>query len=468
MAHVTATDVPPLRVQVGSFNCNLQGASSASPDLTHWLVPTVSEASTEYTTTQEQGRTAPDFYAVGFQELFALHDGFADNARAHEAISRTDRAIRRAIRPQAALTRPDGKYPQDGGPEDYTLVATARIVGIVLFVYARERRPSGRLGLPSAVERIKEIRTSTAGTGILNLLGNKGAAGVRLVVSASVPGDPDETLTFVCAHLAAHDHNVARRNADWHSIVARLAFPPSSVVSLPPAPIGLEKRATDNVADEKKLDEAATKYESVQKNKDTKTKAVALDQQTYGLYETSHLFFFGDLNYRIAFNAKPSPSLSRKGSQAPVLKKSDIQRKINQEDWKTLATYDQLSIEHTASDGPRVFQGLTEPPLNLVGYPPTYKYKVDKAARKAAEEAAESYEGLQVTQAEKTAGKASTSELSGKRVPGWTDRILWASSANLNDSTGLQGVVPELWRSIMRYTVCIGSAASLPLITPSL
>ena len=456
---VSTPGIDPLRVQVGTFNCNLQGSSSASPDLTHWLVPTISEKSSEYNANPDtDGRPAPDIYAVGFQELLPLPDGFANNEKAHEAITKTDRAIRRAIRPQAALTRSDGKYPHDGGPEDYTLIATSKMVGIVLFVYARERAPtaSGRAGtgvsaLPSVVERIKEVRTATVGTGLLGLMGNKGAAGVRVVVGGAVPGQPDESLTFVCAHLAAHDHNVPRRNADWKSIVARLVFSPASVQPLPAPPI--QATSGQGGSGEKAVDGITERYQTAQGSRESKRTAKALDDKSHGVYETSHLFVFGDLNYRIGFNVTPSASLARKGYEGEMLKKSDVKRKINQADWRTLATYDQLSIEHTHPDGPRVFHGLVEPHLPTIGYGPTYKFKVDKEARKRAERAAEKG-AVEPVQA---GAKASTAfgELSGKRVPGWTDRILWASTGASEGEKSMHGVTPELFRSIMRYTVSV-------------
>lgn len=455
VSSISVPGLPPMRVQVGTFNCNLQGASSASPDMTHWLVPTVSEKSDEYSVDPNvDGRPAPDFYAVGFQELLPLHDGFANNERAQAAINRTDRAIRRAIRPQSALTRRDGKYPAGGGPEDYTLVATAQVVGIVLFVYARDRAPdtgpgTGINAVSSLVQRIKEIRTGTVSTGFFNLLGNKGAAGVRIVVGGAAPGMPDETFTFVCAHLTAHDHNVDRRNADWRNIVSRLVFAPDSVEKLPPPPLDVSQAAR-GASDEKKLDGLTEKYETAYSKGADKRKAIALDQKEHGVYETSHLFVFGDLNYRIGFNVKPSPYLARKGSEAETLKKKDIKRKINQADWKTLATYDQLTIEHKHPSGPQTFHGLVEPQVTSFGFPPTYKYKVDKAARKKAEEAADKEE-LDVVQPVPI-GPTGFGELSGKRVPGWTDRIMWAS---VNRDAPLHGVELELFRSVMRYTVRI-------------
>lgn len=457
---ISVPGIDPLRVQIGTFNCNLQGSSSSSPDLTHWLVPTISEKSDDYNVSAEiDGRPAPDIYAIGFQELLPLQDGFANNEKAQDAINKTDRSIRRAIRPQSALTRKDGKYPAGGGPEDYSLIASVSMVGIVLMVYARERAPdvSGKAGagvsaLPSVVERIKEIRTATVGTGLLGLMGNKGAAAARIVVGGVVPGQPDDVLTFVTAHLAAHDHNVPRRNRDWKNIVSRLVFIPEAVQPLPPPPI-LSATANKATSDEKSLDGITEKYETAHSTQSKKRTPKALDKDSYGLYETSHLFVFGDLNYRIGFNVKPSPSLARKGYEAEKLKKSDVKRKIYQADWRTLATYDQLSIEHTDPSGPRVFHGLVEPDLRLVGYGPTYKYKIDKEARKRAEKAAEKDQAE--TSFEDTTVKGKFGELSSKRVPGWTDRILWASTGAASDKSGdgLQGIKLELLRSIMRYTV---------------
>lgn len=455
---IVVPGVDPIRVQIGTFNCNLQGSSSTSPDLTHWLVPTVSEKSTAYTTSPNvDGRTAPDIYAVGFQELLPLHDGFANNERAHEAINKTDRSIRRAIRPQSALTRKDGKYPPGGGPEDYSLIAKVHMVGIVLLVYARERAPevksragAGVSGLPSVAERVKEIRTATVGTGLLGLMGNKGAAGARVVIGGAVPGQADEVFTFICAHLAAHDHNVPRRNRDWKNIVTRMVFTPESVQPLP-VPLTTNKAASD----EKGLDGLTERYETVHGSQSQKRKAKALDTSSHGVYETSHMFVFGDLNYRIGFNVKPSPTLARKGYEGDKLKKSDVKRKINQADWRTLATYDQLSTEHTSPEGPRVFHGLVEPDIRLVGYGPTYKYKIDKEARKRAEKEAKEKGESETPDVDNTS-PSNVGVLSGKRVPGWTDRILWASNGAQSEKGGsedFQGVHLELLRSIMRYTV---------------
>lgn len=79
---------------------------------------------------------------------------------------------------------------------------------------------------------------------------------------------PPTIFTFVTTHLAAHDHGLARRAEDYRSIVERLIFTPTSLSPhfRPSSPLLAN---TNN------------------------------DHQSAQMYDTSYLFFFGDLNYRI-------------------------------------------------------------------------------------------------------------------------------------------------------------------------
>lgn len=431
-----------LRVQIATFNCNLQGTASSQPDLTSWLIPTLSPN----LQTHIQQRDPPDIYAIGFQELLPLDVGFSSSTLASDAISKTDTQIRQTLRPHSALTLSDnGKYPIGGGPENYTLLGKSSMVGLVVYVYGRER--SKDQAKVSLVSRVKEVRIGNAGTGLVGLMGNKGAVGVRIVlkgediIGKSAEGTslspPDEVLTFACAHLAAHDHMVKRRNLDWKNIVQRLVFSKDSVKALPPVQSNPNGSGGGGPADLASLTE---KYEKEGVSKETSDSTAkkdvapskALDSNDYSVYDTTHLFIFGDLNYRIAFNTSPQSSLLRKGASQDKLKKVDIKRKINQQDFKTLAAYDQLSIERLAEPS-RVFQGLTEPPLSECGFGPTYKFKVMREGKE------KDQDGKQINPL----------ELSGKRVPGWTDRILF--NGRIGD--GIDGIKVELYRSIMSYTV---------------
>ncbi|CAO1618167.1 unnamed protein product [Sympodiomycopsis kandeliae] len=435
----------PLRVQVGTFNFNLQGTTVPFPDLQSWLVPTISESRNEYTqTSMSQGREAPDIYAVGFQELLPLHMAFADSEEANDAREHTGREIRRAVRHHAAVTRPDGMYPPGSGPEDYTVIAEVHLVSISLYVFGRNRSK-----IP---ERVKEVRTSTASTGFFNILGNKGGVGARIVLSTELPGpnnletEPsDQVLTFVCAHLAAHDHNLLRRNQDYKTIVSRLAFPSGSVQALPISSNLGQAPDLSRGGDTSKLQEqfeADTKQRTTRKSQAKTGRDAALDDKTYTMYDSHHLFFFGDLNYRIALSG------GKNSDSESSLTKYDVQRKVGQSDFNFLTKHDQLTKEHKKGN---VLQGLHEYPLNNSLVAPTYKYKPIRNTSDNKEKE------------KTTSSSAKGNQLSAKRVPGWTDRIFWASSGG-NAEKEASGA--ELFRSIMSYTISDHKPVTLLLTLP--
>ena len=90
---------------------------------------------------------------------------------------------------------------------------------------------------------VKEISTSTAAVGLLGFIvrksfipkhpttltsvfqlyiqANKGATAVRLIINSTA-------VTFVCAHLAAFDDYVERRNSDFADVARKLEFPITS------------------------------------------------------------------------------------------------------------------------------------------------------------------------------------------------------------------------------------------------
>lgn len=124
-----------------------------------------------------------------------------------------------------------------------------------------------------------------------------GAVGVRLRLK-----ETQEVLTFVAAHLAPHDYNVARRNMDWESIVTRMTF-----------------------------------YSSRQ-------------QERYQLYDTDYLYVFGDLNYR---TSKTEP---RK------LDKEHLATMLQQKTYSAILEHDQLRIESSAG---RTLHSLVEADINF-------------------------------------------------------------------------------------------------------
>lgn len=129
--------------------------------------------------------------------------------------------------------------------ESFTLAARGALGGTALLVYTRDATISAR---------VQSVQIQTAACGVLGLMGNKGGVGARIVLgkssgsSTAVDGEGDgdrvplmsaessirgdeqeEVLTFVAAHLAAHDSGLERRNSDYRQIVRRLVFPQDSL-----------------------------------------------------------------------------------------------------------------------------------------------------------------------------------------------------------------------------------------------
>lgn len=455
-----------LRVQIATYNANLQGAETTRHDLTPWLIPTaeqkpikpvsskplsnssVLDADTyksinakTLSTHPSLPREAPDFYAVGFQELIPLHTGLS--AAGDTALYNTDLDIRRCIRPHQAVVSGTGLYAsldQGGGPEGYPLLCKVDLASIALFVYARERAPfsvfkSTASSVRSAAHRVKEIRTANVGTGLAGVMGNKGAVGARIVVAAADGKGPDEILTFVSAHLAAHDHNVPRRNQDWQQIVQRMVFEPSAVQKLP-----ILQEPTKKPLDPKDMDALKQQHESTTHASKSSKKPAALDKNSYTIYDTTHLFVFGDLNHRIALGKSEIESVKTSEDKAQAeLTRETLTKALELGDWSSLSHHDQLSHQRLAQP-PKAFHGLTEVPIAQAGIPPTYKYVVSRPGKQTKKKNA----GI-------TSDALEGQTLSKKRIPGWTDRVLWASAPS-KDTNDYHGVEVELYRSIMHYT----------------
>lgn len=116
---------------------------------------------------------------------------------------------------------------------------------------------------------------------------------------------------FVCAHLTAHEHKLAHRIADYNHIVGSLLFPP-----LPTPPSSSRKSST-----------AATT-----------------------IYDTSHLFFFGDLNFRL--DLPETHPLHGPGNHHALVSALDNEGKREE-----LKEYDQLRVEQKKGTA---FVGLRE------------------------------------------------------------------------------------------------------------
>ena len=138
--------------------------------------------------------------------------------------------------------------------------------------------------------RVRGLQINYSSTGIGNVLANKGGTAMRLDLF-------DSTFCFVCAHLNAHDENVLRRNQDFASIVNDVRF-------------------SDNRS----------------------------------IWDHQFLFWFGDLNYRIA------------------LPRARLFALIDAENWKELVGGDQLNEQRRLG---AAFSEFSEGPIE---WAPTYRY----------------------------------------------------------------------------------------------
>lgn len=127
--------------------------------------------------------------------------------------------------------------------------------------------------------------------------------------------------SFVCAHLTAHSHKLEQRVCDYHHITRTLLFPP-----LPGS----------------------------------------ASSEPTTMYDTSHLFFFGDLNFRIVLPPEHplAQSASTSADMAHVLEQESVR--------EDLKGYDQLLLERDRHG--RAFIGLREG--EFWRFKCSYKYKL--------------------------------------------------------------------------------------------
>ncbi|KAF2028421.1 DNase I-like protein [Setomelanomma holmii] len=97
-------------------------------------------------------------------------------------------------------------------PSGYQLVAEQQLIGLWLVIYAS----------PEVFPQIKNISTTSVGTGLMGYMGNKGAVTTRIVLGETT------RLVFINSHLAAGADKASldRRNWDAAQIESRTRFDP--------------------------------------------------------------------------------------------------------------------------------------------------------------------------------------------------------------------------------------------------
>ncbi|XP_041696636.1 phosphatidylinositol 3,4,5-trisphosphate 5-phosphatase 1 isoform X1 [Coregonus clupeaformis] len=187
------------------------------------------------------------------------------------------------------------------------------------------------LAKPEHENRISHIFSDSVKTGIANALGNKGAVGVSFMFNGTSFG-------FVNSHLTSGSEKKTRRNQNYVSILRFL-----------------------NLGDKKLNPFDIT-------------------------HRFTHLFWLGDLNYRI---------------ELPTTEAESIVTKIKQQQYQELLCRDQLTIERAEE---KVFLHYDEEEITFA---PTYRFERDTRERYV------------YTKAKATGTKYN--------LPSWCDRVLWKS-----------------------------------------
>ncbi|MBE3047134.1 hypothetical protein IMZ48_32345 [Candidatus Bathyarchaeota archaeon] len=291
-----------------------------------------------------------DPYLAGYEEALNLAaDAFNDPATDHDQVKLLDRP------------RPP--------PPTYTLVRSKNVGMTAVLLFARD---------PSAVVNVEEAEV---GFGAAEM-GNKGAAGLRVLYEDANSGKSAE-LTFVATHLAAMEWNLAKRNANWATIMRGMTFGNPEEILKPGA------HATDATPQESE-EESSSVEEAVQLLHDQhneESRQMQQRLQDISIFKpTSHLFVAGDLNYRISATS-PTPN-----ANFPSLDPE------SENYYPRFFPLDQLTRERKAG---RTLHGLSEADVE---FPPTYKYDILSSGDNP----------LEVSW-----------KFAPHRYPSWTDRVLY-------------------------------------------
>ena len=241
------------------------------------------------------------------------------------------------------------KLEEGLGPE-CVRVGSKQMIGMLLMVYARK----------ADAEEISEFSSTSIGQGFIGL-GNKGAVAVRFRYK-------DSYFTFCNSHLASDTGMTERRNQDYNQISKKTAFD-----------VSYYKDSHDfwlsNPAVASFYDNAASlKGNGFSTEKVYIPFTDANNTKLLSLFDTDHLVWLGDLNYRLN------------------LSNAETKKLIADNDFPSLLANDQLLTQRNAKT---VFNGFQEQTITFL---PTYKYDIGTCQYDTSEK---------------------------KRIPAYCDRILW-------------------------------------------
>ncbi len=247
----------------------------------------------------------------------------------------------------------------------------------------------------SLLPLVSDVRTAHVATGFANTLGNKGGVAVSFQVG-------ETSFLVVNSHLAAHQHAVKQRNSNYHRIEALLPLRPRGMTApqVAAGSSGADGSDDDDVESPSRREHASSLFDIT--------------------------IWMGDLNYRVngnraAIDALLAPPGERQRA-APDWAGEEAHWERN---LAVLLANDQLQRERAAG---RAFAGFEE---GDIAFRPTYKFD---RVRVAAEE--DAYD---------------TSEK--RRVPAYTDRVLWRAREPRDVELVRYGSVSEVRTSDHRPVV---------------
>lgn len=209
-------------------------------------------------------------------------------------------------------------------------------------------------------KHLRNLECATEATGVGHLINNKGGIVIRFDIFGS-------SIAFVSAHLAAHEggKHLERRNGDCCEILSGARVGP-----------------------------AGSQYDV--------------------LSQTDHVFWMGDLNYRLNLSTAGLAPPLPKGASKEELAKAQygiVMERILAGNLEELWPADELHLEVAAG---RVLTGFTE---GVYDFPPTFKV--------VRHETANVWQDI--------------------RTPSWCDRILWKSKPSLEGHAA-----PDIWFENLR------------------
>ena len=316
-----------ITVFVGTWNVN---GKPPQESLDGWLLPSAA------------GEKQAELYAVGFQELDLSANALLLNDTSKSVL--WEDAISRSLNSRGVR---------------YTMIGSRQLVGMLLCVFVRE----------DLRQHVGHIAAVAEGVGLMGMMGNKGGVGIRIRFF-------DSTLVFVNSHLSAHQENIERRNQDYRDISRRLAFP-----AIPVNYNGLDQRLllpklVSEFADNRSPLPTPSNNNN---NNNSNNNSNNSNGDFSSIFDHEHMFWLGDLNYRID------------------LPDWQCKQLITARNWAALLARDQL-VDQMAKKC--TFDGWQE---GVPDFAPTYKYDVGT-------------------------GNYDSSEK--RRIPAWCDRVLWRTRAH--------------------------------------